>query len=77
MIMSATRIVGVSVAAFPVIRAFLPRLGRLCVIRGRWLQNYGGAIAVNDCGNVRRNLIFAIARSAGDAGNVHAHSGGR
>jgi hypothetical protein len=46
MIMSATRIVGVACAAFPVIRSvFAKGWSALCDPR-RWLRNYGSAIAV-------------------------------
>ena len=46
MIMSATRIVGIPCAAFPVVRAVFTKGWSALRDPRRWLQNYGGAIAV-------------------------------
>jgi hypothetical protein len=46
MIMSATRIVGIPCAAFPVIRAVFTKGWGVLRDPRRWLQNYGGAVAV-------------------------------
>jgi hypothetical protein len=45
-IMSATRLVGIPCAAFPVIRAVFTKGWSALRDPRRWLQNYGGAIAV-------------------------------
>jgi hypothetical protein len=45
-IMSATRIVGIPCAAFPVVRAVFTKGWSALRDPRRWLQNYGGAIAV-------------------------------
>jgi hypothetical protein len=67
-LMSATRIVGIPCAAYPVVLAVFQHGRRGLVQVGSWLRRYGSSLAMMLGAMFGAGAFFFIASCAGDAG---------